>query len=511
VKDRRCPRYAVRLLSGVKVGPSPGWMQRRLRSVGLHPVCNVVDAVSLVMMEVGYPLQGFDFDRMESGRIVVRAARASETIEAGGATLNLAPDDLVIADARRPVALAGVALATHSAIGPDTGRVLLTAGSFDASAVRSSARKHGLHTEASRRFEHGVDPQAMQLALDRCAQLILELGDGVVHKGRPSVEKAPFVPHVLSVRPERVKRILGQTFEKKEIREALVAFGLRPIRRPSKRPVTKRRQLSSDSLFFQVPSWRMDLSREEDLIEEVARFAGYEGLTAILPPGPSHPWTARVPFAPMTRARDVMVQEGFSEAISSAFHDEQVAELFGFDRRVSVRLDNPRSADRAVMRLSILPALLEATRRRQDLHPKAFDLRLFEVGRTFSWSFPQAQPFPKQPRKLGLLMRGQRYPSAWTRQQEVIDAYDLKAAVEAVLASFSVVDVRWRAIETRWLHPDSATAVEASDLVLGALGRAHPDLLARYGLDDPPVFLAELDIDALTAYREKASGLKGLS
>ncbi|MEO1337651.1 MAG: phenylalanine--tRNA ligase subunit beta, partial [Myxococcota bacterium] len=393
IKDKRCVRYAARVLSGLKVGPSPQWLQRRLRSVGFMPVCNVIDAANLVMVEIGQPLQSFDLDRLAPERIMVRAARAQESLDLPDGAHVLTPEDLVVAADQKPIALAGVAIDSNVAVRAQTVRVLLTAGVFEPTAIYKAARKHQNQTESTLRLEHGVDPEAVERALDRCAQLILELADGVVHKGGLVAEKAILAPKSLSIRPQRATQVLGRPVEKKEIREALVALGLRPIRRPSKRPTKKtssrKAAAAAEALFFQVPSWRADLESEDDLIAEVVRLAGLDELPAALPSGPSRPWTSGVPFAPEDAARDVLVGEGFLEAISSAFHDERVVEVFGYDGRAPVRLDNPLDEDRAFMRLSVLPALLEAARLNQGAVPSMTDLRLFEVGRTFRWSYPQ--------------------------------------------------------------------------------------------------------------------------
>lgn len=509
IKDKRCSRYFARVLTGIKVGPSPSWVQRRLRSVGLRPISNVVDATNLVMMELGHPLHGFDLDRLAQSRVVVRAARGDETITLlDKSEQKLTPNDLVIADAEKPVALAGVMGGANSEVHDETTRVLLEAAVFDPRAVRATARSRGLHTDASHRFERGVDPNVVEHAIDRCAQLILELAGGVIHKGRIGVDKGTFEPSVVGIRPERASLVVGRPFDKKEIRDSLVALGLKPVRRPTttKRPTKKKAALrrtekSEEALFFQTPSWRIDLTREEDLIEEVARLAGYDDLPALMPPGPSDPWTGPIAFDPENIVREQLVSEGFLEAISLAFHGEDVTEAFGFEARSGVRLANPLGEERGLMRMSLLPALLRAARHNQDQLPSITDLRLFEVGRTFQWPEKESE-LPDQPRRVALMMRGRRRPAGWFGEQDgSLDAYDLKAVVETVLAAFSVADVAWQPAERPWLHPRSATRLEASGEVLGMIGEAHPDLIDRYGLEGPSVFIAELDIDALASVR----------
>ncbi len=509
IKDRRCPKYVSRVLTGVKVGPSPGWLQRRLRAIGLRPISNVVDATNVVMMELGQPMHGFDLDRLEGQRIIVRSARAGEKITLlDRSEHTLTPEDLVIADGKAPVALAGVMGGADSEVHDGTHRVLLEAAVFEPQTVRASARKRGLHTDASHRFERGIDPTVTEHAVDRCAQLILELAGGVVHKGRVGVDKTSVEPPVVPIRPERASLLIGRPFDKKEIRDSLVALGLKPVRKPVKKTASKKKaaprraEPAGEAMFFQTPPWRVDLHREEDLIEEVGRLAGYDDLPAVMPPGPTDPWTGPVPFDPEDQVRETLVGEGFLEAISLAFHGADAAEAFGLDLKLGVMLANPLGEERGYMRMSLLPALLRAAQHNQDQLPSMTDLRLFEVGRTFKWQGAQPGELPEQPRRVGLLMRGRRAPAAWFGAREGdLDAYDLKAVVQAVLRRFSVSEVTWNPADTPWLHPRSATMIGAGGEVLGYLGEAHPDLMDRYALEGPPVFVAELDIEVLASRR----------
>ena len=229
IKDRRCPKYLARIITGVKVGPSPGWLQRRLRSIGLRPISNVVDATNMVMMEVGAPLHGFDLDRLAQSRIIVRSARADEKIALlDGSEHGLTPEDLVIADGEGPVALAGVMGGANSEVEASTTRVLLEAAVFDPRSVRATARKRGLHTDASHRFERGVDPHVVEYAVDRCAQLILELAGGIVHKGRVAADKGVDEPPVVPIRPERASLVIGRPSTKKKSAIRCRRWGSRP-------------------------------------------------------------------------------------------------------------------------------------------------------------------------------------------------------------------------------------------------------------------------------------------
>ena len=266
--------------------------------------------------------------------------------------------------------------------------------------------------------------------------------------------------------------------------------------------MTKKPDVMAEALFFQTPTWRVDLHREEDLIEEVARLTGYDELPALMPPGPAEVWTGSVPFDPEDESREALVAEGFLEAISLAFQREDAAGVFGFDPKQSVLLANPLGEGRGLMRMSLLPALMRAARHNQDQLPSITDLRLFEIGRTFRWVNARPGDLPEQPRRVGLLMRGRRHPSGWfDAAGPMLDAFDLKAAVEAVLQAFSVGQVEWTPVERSWLHPRSATGLRAAGRAIGELGEAHPDLMDHYGLEGAPVFLAELDLEGLNSIR----------
>ena len=488
-KDR-CAKYVGRVITGVKVGPPPAGVQARLRAVGLRPISNVVDATNLTLMELGHPLHAFDLDRLEGAKVVVRLAGAGEQIALlDGSTKALTEDDLVIADAARPVALAGVMGGASSEVQDQTVNVLLEAAVFDPGSVRRTGRRHGLHTEASHRFERGVDPERVEAAIDRCAQLILELAGGELHKGRISASgKAKKRPPV-GVRPERASLLIGRPVSKREVKDTLQSLGLTLVKREDDAAPT--------ALWFEVPSWRVDLSREEDLIEEVGRLHGYDDLPAVMPPGGEEVWRAAPAVDAENMARDRLVGRGFLEAISLAFAAPAHLDAMGLDPAQAVVVANPLGEESQLMRPSLLPALLKAARLNQDNLPSITDLRLFELGRTFAWTQPDA-PLPEQVRRVGLLMRGRRYPGGWNADPGALDPYDLKGAVEALLADFGA-EVRYEAAAVPWLHPGSATRVLLEGHALGHLGEAHPNLMEAFGLEGPPVFLAELDVDRLAA------------
>ncbi|MFQ6112379.1 MAG: phenylalanine--tRNA ligase subunit beta, partial [Nitrospinota bacterium] len=281
----KCPRYAARVISGVKIGPSPLWLLSRLKSVGLRAINNVVDVTNYVMWELGHPLHAFDQGLLEEGRIVVRCWRPSDgpfrTLD--GAERSLTPEDLVIADASRAVAIAGVMGGANSEVEPRTERVLLESAYFQPLSIRRTSKRLGLSTEASYRFERGADPIGLIRALDRAAELIRELSGGLVAPGRADAYPRPIAPRKLSLRPKMVRRLLGARITERAMREQLECLGLCV-------------EGSGKELRALIPTFRPDLEREVDLVEEVARRWGYERVPATLPSG-------RVPPSPPDRVR----------------------------------------------------------------------------------------------------------------------------------------------------------------------------------------------------------------
>jgi phenylalanyl-tRNA synthetase beta chain len=495
---QRCPRYVARVIEGVKIGPSPEEVVRRLESVGLRSISNVVDATNLVLLELGHPLHAFDLDKLKEHKIVVRMANAKEKITTlDGVSRELDADDLVIADGEVAVAIAGVMGGGDSEVGEGTTRVLLESAMFDPKSVRRTAKRHGLHTEASHRFERGADPEALELAIDRCAELIVELAGGTIRPGRIAVGKRSFERAVVPIRPERATLVLGRQVDKNEIRATLTALGLKKVsKRPEKKP-KKGAANAQNALSFEVPSWRVDLSTEIDLIEEVARLSGFDSIPTEMPALPSKVWTVAPKKDESERVRDVLVGLGFRENVSLAFNSpSQVADL-GFGGMRAVEVANPLGEESALMRVSLLPALLRAARHNQSL--LRTDLRLFEIGNTFEWTEPP-EALPRETLRLALILRGRRSPRGWWGKEEGADVFDLKAAIERLLESMDV-SARFSSEDVSWLHPRAPGKIESGGELLGRFGELHPDVAKRFDLEGPSIFVAELSVEALVRAR----------
>ncbi|HQR29478.1 MAG TPA: phenylalanine--tRNA ligase subunit beta [Anaeromyxobacteraceae bacterium] len=487
----RCRRYAARVIEGVRIGPSPAWLRVRLEACGVRSISNVVDATNFVLLERGQPLHAFDLDKVAGGEIVVRMGRPGERMTTlDGVERTLSPDDLVIADRDRASALAGVMGGGDSEISAGTTRVLLESAWFEPTGVRRTARRHGLHTEASHRFERGVDPEGVVAALDRCAAMIAELSGGVVRKGAVDAYPTRRKPVDVVLRWARPAEILGMPVSRREAREVLASLGFE-LRRTGPRQAT-----------FRVPSWRLDVTREEDLVEEIVRLRGYDAIPETLPPVVSD--TPAPPRAAVVaeRTRQALEAAGFSEAVNFSFvAPADLAPLAPGDGRPGIPLRNPISADLAVMRSSLVPSLLKglAYNRRQRVE----DVRLYEIAATYALPRPGATddaPAREEQRVAGIAA-GRRHPVGWSTAGDPLDFHDLKGALEALLETLGVSGVAFVAGGPPWLHPRSAATLEAGlpgggRVVLGHAGEVHPRVAGAFELPRG-VFAFDLSFEAL--------------
>lgn len=409
--EDRCPAYLGLVLRGVTVGPSPRWLAERLRAAGARPINNVVDATNYVLLELGHPLHAFDLDEVAEGTIVVRRAVEGETLRTlDEVDRTLGPEDLVIADPRSALAVAGVMGGLASEVGPDTRDVLLECALFTPGPIRGTRKRLGLSTDASYRFERGVDPEGLEEAIRRAARIILATAGGQVDGPVVEARPEPFQRRTLELRVARVGAVLGIEFSPERIRELLSPLGLGV-------------EGSIDGVMeVEVPGFRSwDLTREVDLIEEVARTHGYDAFPDTL--APFRPGT--VPDDPLfileDRLRDELVAHGFFEAHTLAFASRAEGE---------VELLNPVSAVEGALRRSMLPGLLR--RVAYNLARGNRDLRLFEIGTTFRHGDPGA--LPQEDTTLAVVLHGRRHPPHWSDSDEPVDPWDLKGVVESLAA-----------------------------------------------------------------------------
>lgn len=489
----RCARYAARVIEGVKIGHAPTWLARRLESCGVRSISNVVDATNFVLLELGHPLHAFDLDKVGGREIVVRTARLGEKlVTLDGKERTLSPDDLLIADRDRGSALAGVMGGGDSEISAATSRVLLESAWFQPGGIRRTSRRHGLKTEASYRFERGADPGMVIPAVDRCAALIAELAGGTVRRGIVDAHPREVQAPVVRLRWRRPAEILGLDVSREEARRVLAGLGF------------EERESDAEAASFQVPSWRADVSIEEDLVEEIVRTKGYDAIPETLPHGASDTPAEPPEAQAIARIRAALEAAGLNEAVNFSFVaardleplDAAVPTSDGSGRALAIALKNPISADLAVMRTSLVPSLLRnaAHNRRQRVE----DVRLYEIARAYRPNAEASDVPSSEPLQVAGVLFGRRSPLGWAVGSDALDFHDAKAAVAGVLDALGISGALWRPPGGRWLHPRISAAVArgGDGDILGEVGELHPRVAQAFEL--PRGVLAfELHVDAL--------------
>jgi phenylalanyl-tRNA synthetase beta chain len=481
-----CPRYVARLVTGVRIGPSPAWLRNRLLSVGIRSINNVVDITNFVLMELGQPLHAFDFDTLAGQRIVVRRAEAGERlITLDDQERELTPEMLVIADAEKGVALAGIMGGLNTEIRESTRRILIESAAFDPRSIRRTAKKLGLTSEASLRFERGVDIEGALRAADRAALLIRDLAGGEIVPGWVDVYPGRKDPQPITWNSRRTSRFLGIPVTAEDLADISRRLGFKIV------------EQGEEKLKVVPPSFRPDLTRPVDLMEEAARLVGYEKIPVTIPKISS---TARKdpPLVPLRRRiREVLTGIGFHEVITYSFISEAQNGLIqgtAFSGKGScLTIRNPISEDQAVMRTSLIPGLL-LTMQRNWSH-RNLDVRIFEIGTVF---FPQgADALPKERNSLGILWTGRRYPASHHVKNEKADFFDIKGVMDHLASALRIADYDLRKEEApKYWVPESYVQVYGGDLLLGEMGEIAPAVRSALELKEP-CFVIELDLEAL--------------
>jgi phenylalanyl-tRNA synthetase beta chain len=474
-----CPRYAARVVCGVKIGPSPRWLTDRLEAIGQRSVNNVADITNYVMFELGQPTHAFDLNLLHGRRIIVRRARGGEQITTlDGFTRELSSEMLMIADQDRSVAVAGVMGGQDTEINEQTVDVLIESAYFNASSVRHTARALGLDTEASYRFSRGADFNAQVRAADRVAQLIVEIAGGRALGGAIDAYPAPISRDAVTLRESRIERLTGlQTGIE---RTAEILRGLE---------FEVEVNLDERSLRAVPPSFRVDIAREEDLVEEVARHVGYDLIDVTLPE-----WGGLGSYLPgddyRRRVRRALVDLGFDESYTFSFVSGERDRWF---RRAqsAITLANPIDVNEDVMRSSLATGLLESVQR--NFNHGSRDVKLFELGKVFKATDRLARPDERE--VLGLVITGSTGPDNW-RGARPVDFYDLKGAVEVVLSAMNLGGFTIERASVEYLHPGQSAALSKDGVEMGWFGRLHPRVAAAYKFRQP-VFIGELEFEAM--------------
>ena len=476
-----CPRYTARLIRGVKVEPSPQWLANLIESIGLRPLNNVADITNFVLWEFGHPLHAFDFDRLVDHQIVVRRARKSESLVAlDHIEHNLTSSDLVIADGQRPVALAGVIGGAETSITNDTVNVLIEGAWFDPATVRATAHRLNLHTDASHRFERSPAHDGMLLAIDRAASLIQEIGGGALSRGTVDVVGTLPEPVNTTLRHTRLKGLLGIEVPSSEVEEILTRLGF---------------SLAAKTGGYDVgvPSFRPDVTREEDLIEEVGRHNGYDRLPATLPVVRSIQDSGTPEILGEQRLKQSLVAAGCREIMSSSL--SSLLEQSGFVGQVEdlVSINNPISEELSVLRAHLVPGLLGAVA--HTLNHGQTSLRLFEVGRCFAG--PLTDDGVTEYWSMAIALTGSQRRDHWKDVSTPVDFYDLKGIVEHVTKQMAWPKWQWGAGKSPGID-QSATALirngAGGNIPAGWAGRISADTAQTFDID-AEVWVVELNID----------------
>ena len=480
-----CPRYAARLVRGVKIGPSPDWLAKRLETIGQRPINNVADVTNYVLHELGQPLHAFDFHKLGGRRIVVRRANEGEKLRTlDGIDRVLAGDMLVIADAEKAVALAGIMGGEESEISASTTDVLIESAYFEPNSIRRTARRLGMDTEASRRFERGADRENVLRAQQRCVELICELAGGVATEDAIDVYPQPFVPRVIAFRPARVKELTSLDVERDEMVRILTGLGFKSDYFPLEKFTVK------------VPSWRIDVEQEEDVVEEVARHSGYDKIASELPPS-NIPGEYQPSEMKQRSLRRVLNAFGYDEAITFSFiaKQEEFDLIPAVANQAQPELENPIIEDASTMRPTLLVGLLNSLR--HNLNHGIRDVRLFETGRVFGVS--RAGELPNEPLALAMIATGAAVEENRAQADRELDFYDLKGALEAAVDSMNLSPLVFAGTSAKHLRAGQAAVIKRADGVeIGTIGRLSETVASAYKFRQP-VYVMELDLGSLVS------------
>jgi phenylalanyl-tRNA synthetase beta chain len=471
-----CPRYAA-AVADVTIGPSPAWLVSRLQAAGVRPINNVVDVTNYVLLELGQPMHAFDLEKLAGREIRIRRAMKGERIRTlDGVDRALDPDMLVIADGDKAQAVAGVMGGGFSEVSSETNVIVLESAFFDPRSVRRTSKKLGLKTEASARFERGADVNAALNGIERAITLLEEIGAGAARGGAIDEYPAPVAPRQIELRRARIGRMLGLEIPEADVERILEGLGFESRR-------------TNAGWDVAAPTFRVDVSREVDLIEEVARHYGYDRLPSAFPApsAPAGPSDARIDRDRLVRR--VLLAAGCSEALTFSFIDASAAAWFADDRAI-VSIGNPLSAQFSVLRPSLLPGLLASVA--HNKHRERTDVRLFELGACMTRS--------GESRRVGVALTGSGGAAHWSATHRPIDFFDVKGLVEAVTGALQVEATFDGVSPPSYLVRGRAATVAVGEGAIGSLGMLAPGIAASAGLSPTEdVYVAELDLDALTA------------
>ncbi|WP_278933117.1 phenylalanine--tRNA ligase subunit beta [Megamonas funiformis] len=495
-----CSRFSTRMLKNVKIGPSPEWMQQRLEGAGIRSINNVVDVTNFVMIELGHPMHAYDYDKITGKKLIARRAIEGEELHTLDDTSRKAKGEmLVIADSEKAAGLAGIMGGFETEITDTTTTVVLESADFYGPCIRKTARACGLSSEASGRFERGVDSETTIKALDRAAQLLQEMGACTVCEGIVDVYPNPKQANYVTFTPEQINNHLGTNIAKDVMLNIITSVGF---------DVTKD---ENDEITVKVPSWRNDVTCMADISEEIARLHGFDKIKSTLPNGVSMQGTQSAKQTFIDKVKASLSSQGLYETISFALTNEETFNKLNIPQdsplRKAVPIMNPLSDEYPLVRTTLLSSIFDNLAR--NLARKNDDVALFEVGSVF---FPKALPvteLPDEVVKIAGAITGRRNAQGWNQTNDMVDFYDAKGIIEELLANLRVTRYTVEAGTHYAMHPGKTALFKKGRDVIATVGEVHPAVLSAYGITKP-VYIFELDATIVMKYMAKDLKYKAL-
>lgn len=495
-----CSRFSTRMLKNVKIGPSPEWMQQRLEGAGIRSINNVVDVTNFVMIELGHPMHAYDYDKITGKKLIARRAIEGEELHTLDDTSRKAKGEmLVIADSEKAAGLAGIMGGFETEITDTTTTVVLESADFYGPCIRRTARACGLSSEASGRFERGVDSETTIKALDRAAQLLQEMGACTVCEGIVDVYPNPKQANYVTFTPEQINNHLGTNIAKDVMLNIITSVGF---------DVTKD---ENDEITVKVPSWRNDVTCMADISEEIARLHGFDKIKSTLPNGVSMQGTQSAKQTFIDKVKASLSSQGLYETISFALTNKETFNKLNIPQdsplRKAVPIMNPLSDEYPLVRTTLLSSIFDNLAR--NLARKNDDVALFEVGSVF---FPKALPvteLPDEVVKIAGAITGRRTAQGWNQTNDMVDFYDAKGIIEELLANLRVTRYTVEAGTHYAMHPGKTALFKKGRDVIATVGEVHPAVLSAYGITKP-VYIFELDATTVMKYMAKDLKYKAL-
>ena len=489
-------RYAARIVKNVKIGESPKWLKERLESIGLRSINNVVDISNFVLMELNHPIHTFDYNKIQGNKIIVRRAKENEkVVTLDDQERELASEDIVIADANRVVAIAGVMGAANSEVDENTTNILIEVAHFEPTLIRKTSKKLTLSSDASYRFERGVDLEDAEKVINRVANLIKEVAGGDILEGIVDNYPIKHEKKLVELNIPRLNKFVGKEIPEEKIIKIFENLEVQ---------VTK----NGDNLSLIAPSFREDLEREQDYYEEVIRIYGFDNIEDILPKLDMNSDEIVDTTLILDNVKDIAASVGLKEVINYSFIPRDGLEKINFTRIAkdnTLEVLNPITEDFVIMKPTLIYSLLKNAK--DNLSRNFSNINFFEVSRTFE----KGEKLAKEDVKLGIILAGEPNKYLWDAKPKKYDFYDLKGIVEEILSKMKFNNYTIKRTEQTELHPGRGADIFVGREFIGSFGEIHPDVLEKFGLEKESILVAELNIDLIKKYTGKKVSYKGIS